>query len=97
MPLAEARGLPVERASWLEEGTQESEALEALLGFPGPAVLCSHGDVIVSVVEALAAGGVPIDGPTAWKKGSTWVIEREVGVPSLLRYEPPPRDRAPRT
>jgi 8-oxo-dGTP pyrophosphatase MutT (NUDIX family)/phosphohistidine phosphatase SixA len=95
-PLAEARGLVVERASWLEEGTRPSEALDGLLGFPGPAVLCSHGDVIVSVVEALAAQGVRIDGPKAWKKGSTWVVEREIGVPSLLRYEPPPRDRAPR-
>jgi hypothetical protein len=68
-----------------------------LLGFPGPAVLSSHGDVIASVVELLTARGVPVDGQKAWKKGSTWVVERDVGIPSLLRYEPPPRDRAPRT
>lgn len=97
MPLAEARGLPIERAPWLEEGTPPSRALDAVLGSPGPAVLSSHGDVITSVVESLAARGVPIDGQKAWRKGSTWVLERDVGLPSRLRYEPPPRDRAPRT
>ena len=97
MPLAEARGLAIERASWLEEGTPPARALEALLGFPGPSVLGSHGDVIASVVELLIARGVPVEGQRAWKKGSTWVVERDVGLPSLLRYEPPPRDRAPRT
>jgi hypothetical protein len=37
---------------------------------------------------------VPVDGPMVWKKGSTWVLERDVGFPSGLRYQPPPRDRA---
>ena len=93
-PLAEERALPVERAAWLEEATPPAEALVSLEAVPGPAVLCSHGDVMPAVVEALAARGVPIDGPIAWKKGSIWVVERDAGIPSRLRYEPPPRDRA---
>lgn len=96
-PLARSRGLEIEVVQWLDEGTAVAEALGAILATPGPAVLSSHGDVIPGVVLHLSNEGVPIVGPSAWRKGSTWIIERGVGVPSSLRYEPPPRDRDPRT
>jgi 8-oxo-dGTP pyrophosphatase MutT (NUDIX family)/phosphohistidine phosphatase SixA len=93
-PLAEERGLEIEEVPWLFEGTDGSVALEAVRSLPGPAVLCTHGDVTTKVVLSLVEDGVPVEGPMVWKKGSSWVLERDVGFPSRLRYVPPPRDRA---
>jgi 8-oxo-dGTP diphosphatase len=93
-PLAKERGLKIEEVPWLFEGTDGSVVLETIRSLPGPAVLSMHGDVIPKVVLSLVEDGVPVDGPMVWKKGSTWVLERDVGFPSRLRYQPPPRDRA---
>ena len=93
-PLAKDRGLKIETVAWLFEGADGPALLETIRTLPGPAVLCTHGDVIPKVVLPLIEDGVPREGPEVWKKGSTWVLERDVGFPSLLRYEPPPRDRA---
>jgi 8-oxo-dGTP diphosphatase len=93
-PLAADRELEIERASWLGEGASTRTALARALAQPGPAVLCSHGDVIPAVVGALLDEGVPSEGPVAWKKGATWVVERPAGFPAAVWYEPPPRDRA---
>jgi phosphohistidine phosphatase SixA/8-oxo-dGTP pyrophosphatase MutT (NUDIX family) len=93
-PLAADRALEIERVSWLGEGTPTRTALARVGAQPGPAVLCSHGDVIPAVVGALLDEGVPSQGPVAWKKGATWVVERPAGFPAAVWYEPPPRDRA---
>ena len=93
-PLASVRGLEVETVAWLIEDTPTLRVLEELASLGGPAVLSSHGDLIPPVVCALADGGVPVDGPRSWKKGSTWILERAAGFPSALRYLAPPRDRA---
>jgi 8-oxo-dGTP diphosphatase len=93
-PLAKERGLEIEEVPWLFEGTDGSVVLETTRSVPGPTVLCTHGDVIAKGVLSLVEDGVPVDGPRVWKKGSTWVLERDVGFPSRLRYQPPPRDRA---
>jgi 8-oxo-dGTP diphosphatase len=95
-PLAEALGLEVEIVAWLDEGTPIPVALNSIQATAGPVVLCSHGDVITGVILHLTETDVPVVGPLAWKKGSTWVLERDTGVPSRLRYEPPPRDRESR-
>jgi 8-oxo-(d)GTP phosphatase len=94
-PLARRHGLDVETVDWLAVGAPAEVTREAVLGLGGPAVLCSHGEVIPPVVQHVVDGGTPHDGPLAWRKGSTWVLERDDGFPSKLRYEPPPRDRAP--
>jgi 8-oxo-(d)GTP phosphatase len=93
-PLAKDRGLQIEEVPWLFEGTDGSVVLQTMRSLPGAAVLCTHGDVIPKVVLSLVEDGVPVEGPMVWKKGSTWVLERDLGFPSRLRYEPPPRDRA---
>jgi 8-oxo-dGTP diphosphatase len=93
-PLAKERGVEIEAVPWLVEGTDGSIVLETIRSLPGPAVLCMHGDAIPKVVLSLVEDGVPVDGPMVWKKGSTWVLERDVGFPSRLHYQPPPRDRA---
>ena len=93
-PLARDRGLDIKEVPWLFEGTDGPTLLETIRLLPGPAVLCTHGDAIPEVVRPLAEDGVPVEGPMVWKKGSTWVLDRDLGFPSRLRYEPPPRDRA---
>ena len=95
-PLARLHDLEVRSVDWLREGTPASVARGEVLGLAGPAVVCSHGDVIAELVRSFADDGMPIDGPVTWKKGSTWIVDRDEGFPSRLRYEPPPRDRAPR-
>jgi 8-oxo-dGTP diphosphatase len=89
-PLAEERGMRIEEVSWLAEGASALEAREHLLGLEGAVVACSHGDVIPAVVGVLMDEGISVDGPVDRKKGSTWVVERPAGMPSRLRYEPPP-------
>ena len=93
-PLARDRSLPIETVPWLLEGTDGPTLLEKIRSLSGPAVLCAHGDAIPKIVLPLVEDGVPVEGPMVWKKGSTWVLDRDLGFPSRLRYEPPPRDRA---
>lgn len=95
-PLARTLGLEVHTVDWLGVGARSSVIAASVRALPGPAVLCSHREVIPTLVRGFADEGMAIDGPDAWKKGSTWVIERATGTPSRARYVPPPRDRAPR-
>lgn len=71
-PLAAARGLTVEPCDDLAEGEGRAGVALArsLVSEPGYTVLCSHGDVVEEVLDAL---GVERDGST--RKGATWVLE----------------------
>ena len=71
-PLAQRRGLPVERAEVLGVDG-DPEALLALLVDPAAAeaVLCSHSEVIGQVLQRLAAGGLTLADRLRWEKGST--------------------------
>lgn len=79
-PLSARLAMPVERHEALAEGASAEQVL-ALLGRlgPGPAVLCTHGDVM----EALVGEGEPK------KKGSTWLLARRDGGIQPVRYWPP--------
>jgi 8-oxo-dGTP diphosphatase len=89
-PIAEQRGLDVVHDPAFAEGGATEAALARLLDAPGGTVVCSHGDVIPAVVELLASDGLVIEGQTGWRKGSTWVLEREDGRFVRARYLPPP-------
>jgi 8-oxo-dGTP diphosphatase len=96
-PLAAARGLPIDEVDELAEGAPP-DVVDRLLRRArrraaddgGAVVLCSHGDVIGSLVHQLLAQGIelPTDAPR-WEKGSTWVLDGEVDDPHLA-YLPPP-------
>jgi 8-oxo-(d)GTP phosphatase len=79
-PLATRLKLPIEREDAIVEGASAEEGL-ALLGRlgPGPVVLCTHGDVMESLVGE--------DAPK--KKGSTWLLARQERGVQRLRYWPP--------
>ena len=70
-PLAAARGLAVEPTDDLAEGEARAglALARSLLSAPGETVLCTHGDVVEEVLDAL---GVRREGWT--RKGATWVL-----------------------
>ena len=90
-PLGAKLGLPVESDVRLAEGTGASGALELAAELAGgPAVICSHGDVIPDLLEALQHKGVKLRDELRWQKASTWVLSRDGGRLSKGRYLPPP-------
>jgi 8-oxo-(d)GTP phosphatase len=91
-PLAHALELGVEPVDDLQEGTSVNRAMTLVRATAGPSVLCSHGDVVSEVVEAIEREH-PIEGSRGWKKGAAWVIARDAGEPVGAHYIGPPRDR----
>jgi phosphohistidine phosphatase SixA len=96
-PLAAAHGVTVETCDELAEGTP-LDVVERFLRqqqrrgdqLAGDIVLCSHGDVIGSVVTFLADQGVPLEvDEVRWQKASTWVIDGPLDDPTVA-YLPPP-------
>lgn len=81
-PLAAARGLKVEAEDALAEGTGRGAValVERLLDEGANVALCSHGDVIPEVLDALR-----IDWDRC-AKGSTWVLQSR----AKATYLPPP-------
>jgi phosphohistidine phosphatase SixA len=86
-PLATAAGLALHHAEALAEGNGEAAAdlVKSLLRAPGTAVLCTHGDVIPEVLDALG-----VDPGGRCQKGSTWVLEAGQDGRAEGRYLPPP-------
>jgi 8-oxo-dGTP diphosphatase len=90
-PLALDRGLPVDTSDVLAEGAATSDVLALLEELAStPTVLCSHGDVIPALVLHLVELGAGIKGERDWKKGSTWLLEREGGRVARASYLAPP-------
>jgi phosphohistidine phosphatase SixA len=88
-PLAEKLGLEVEITEDLTEATSFEPALQLIATVADHTVLCSHGDLIPDVIEALARRGMIVDGQPDWRKGSTWVLERTDGQVVRAHAVPP--------
>jgi len=67
-------------------------ALDLLEEVPDGAVLCSHGDIIPAVVQALHRRGMRVDTPPDWRKGSIWVLRRSKGLVVAGKVWPPSID-----
>ncbi len=91
-PLAAKRGLEVEVVDALAEGQPFEPVLDLLAALPDHAVLCSHGDLIPDTMHALARRGMVLDGEPDWRKGVTWVLERNGGHIVRARVIAPPLD-----
>ena len=90
-PLAARGGTEVVGDDRLAEGSAP-EPLVALLRTLGDgAVLCSHGDVITTLVGHLAAGGTRIDPRVDTQKGGVWSLELGGSRVVAGVYTPPPR------
>jgi len=85
-PLAIARSVPLEEHDSLAEGAPTTDTLSLVRSRGGAVVMCSHGDVVPAVVQALAEHGVEMLDPPIWRKGSTWMLERDGGLFTSARY-----------
>lgn len=71
----------------------DGELLEFLASLPDRSVLCSHGDVIPAIVDALRADGMRVQGTAQWGKASVWVLQREAQrFVEALAWPPPESD-----
>lgn len=93
-PLAKERGLPLESSDSLAEGAPPEAALSLAVESArlGPSALCTHGDVVELLLEALDRHDVPLqkqDG-IELRKGSTWVLDVLDRDVVAAEYLPPP-------
>ncbi|MFN2608817.1 MAG: histidine phosphatase family protein [Acidimicrobiales bacterium] len=91
-PLAAKVGVRVEESPALAEGADLEATLELVRRLaPDGAVLCTHGDVIPAVLDALATqDGADVGPEWRWAKGSVWELEGAHGRIVTARYVPPP-------
>jgi 8-oxo-dGTP diphosphatase len=90
-PLAARLGLTVDADPRLAEGAGAALALEAAAECrDAPAALCSHGDVIPDVLEALLRDGLKVKDDLRWQKASTWVLTWDGDRLTRGTYLPPP-------
>lgn len=90
-PLGQRTGLAVAADDRIAEGARCEEAMALLHDAGDGAVLCSHGDVIPDVVEALLRRGANLKGEPDWRKASIWLLELGAdGTVLTVHAEPPP-------
>jgi len=90
-PLADRHGGEVVVDLRLAEGADPSAVVEwVTTAMDEDLVLCSHGDMIPSVLRLLAARGMTLDGPNACQKASIWTCVFEGDQPQHASYCPPP-------
>ncbi|MGI9053323.1 MAG: SixA phosphatase family protein [Ilumatobacteraceae bacterium] len=90
-PLGERTGLTVASDDRLAEGARLEDAMALLREGGDGAVLCSHGDVVPDVVEALIRRGAKLTSDPDWRKASIWVLELDAdGTVLTVRADPPP-------
>ena len=74
-PLADRLGLKIEIDDRLAEGSPVELAMALAGDAPDGAVLCSHGDVVTDLIEALVRRGMELTTPPDWRKATLWVLE----------------------
>ncbi len=89
-PLAARLGLLVEPLTMLAEGSPFGPVLDLLTDAADGTVLCTHGDVLPDVLDALARRGTALVGAGNLSKGVTWVLERRDGAIRSASAVPPP-------
>jgi 8-oxo-dGTP diphosphatase len=87
-PLAARTGLKVRTRDVLNEGNDASGVLDLVASATAPIAVCSHGDVLETLVATLGRRGVPLDDDRA-AKGSTWVLTRTRHDIVAAHYVPP--------
>ncbi len=90
-PLADLLGIEVESDDRLAEGMGFAGALALAEELRDePAAICSHGDVIPDLLDALLRRGIKLKDEVRWQKASTWVLTRDGDSFSKGRYLAPP-------
>jgi 8-oxo-dGTP diphosphatase len=89
-PLAARMGSTIVDDPRLAEGTPLADAL-SLITAPGPAAaMCTHGDIVASVVNQLIEWGLVTAKEAGGSKASTWRLDIERGEIRRAKYLPPP-------
>lgn len=90
-PLAAAIGGTVEADEVLAErmGAKASDALTGWAGEGGTTILCTHGDVVLALLDHVARSGVRVRPKGMPPKGSVWCFTGAGAIESA-RYFPPP-------
>ena len=92
-PLAEHLAAAVTPDDRLAENHPFLPVIELIEGLDAGAVLCSHGDMIPDVIDALHRRGCRIVTEPNWKKASVWRLERDdAGRVVTAAAWPPPKD-----
>jgi 8-oxo-dGTP diphosphatase len=86
-PLADRLGLTLKADDRLAEGVDVEHTLELLREAGDGAVLCTHGDVLTDMVNALVRRGTRLTTPPDWRKGSVWILDNDL---TEAAAEPPP-------
>jgi 8-oxo-dGTP diphosphatase len=89
-PLAHHRSLPVEEVDDLAEGRAGAATALARSCADVDVVLCTHGDVVPEVLEALDEGRLGLARHVPLAKGSVWLLEGRDGGFTGACYLPPP-------
>jgi 8-oxo-dGTP diphosphatase len=89
-PLGQRLGVEVEAERRLYEGEPFEPVLDLLGEVSTGAVLCSHGDIVPAVIEALARRGMEVETRPDWRKGTIWVLKRKGDRITKGKVWPPP-------
>jgi 8-oxo-dGTP diphosphatase len=94
VPIAGARGLPVEPVEALAEEGPLEDALELVQKHAiSGALMCMHGDLMPMLLDHYASSGVELTHELRWPKGCTWILDTDAtGEVVRARYLPPPVD-----
>ena len=74
-PLADRLGIKIEIDERLAEGSRFEDALAVVRDAPDRALLCSHGDVVTDLIEALTRRGMELTTAPDWRKATLWVLD----------------------
>lgn len=75
-PLGDQLEMPVRIEQRLTEDEPVGPVLDLLAEITDGTVLCSHGDIIPAMIDALRLNGTEIRTPVDWRKASVWVLKR---------------------
>jgi 8-oxo-dGTP diphosphatase len=89
-PLGQRLGVEIDTERRLSEGEPFEPVLELLGEVATGAVLCSHGDIVPAVIQALARRGMEVETRPDWRKGTIWVLKRKGDRITKGKVWPPP-------
>ena len=75
-PLAQLSGLTVQSHQLLAERADFIATVDWIHTLSDGTVMCSHGDVIPQVIDALERRGMEVSGFRDSRKGSVWVLDK---------------------
>lgn len=93
-PLARRIDRSVAPDDRLLEGAEFEGVLDLIADAPSGTVLCSHGDIIPAVIQALVRRGMRVQTPSDWRKSTIWVLHRNGTRVTEGEVWPPPSSGA---